>query len=367
MQLDILLDVLGQTRHQVVAVLVERLALGLEGVDGVHDGALERLGGVARGELRCTSAKAPPSQVEAMQLPTRMLGVSVFSPAISFARRAVVENARAAVERAAAAANGRLTASRIAIVCVFGRRRLRGAAGRGGLMGEGGGEGGTSTDVHEARLLACKCSAGEDWPVRATSGQAQSLAVAAPVSNALAHPPANSSASLFLTRPAFVCVLCICRTHPTNTHPRPHLRPSLGTLPRWPPLCPQRIPAHRRSESLTHPPCRASSMTSSSTTTRTSAARSASRSSTCPTGTSGHVPAATKYALALAHARVQRLRTARTDAPPDMPVLLQQHQDNDERAVPGLSPSLRRLDHRVQEHHPRRVGPLALRLSHRPP
>lgn len=135
MQLDILLDVLGQTRHQVVAVLVERLALGLEGVDGVHDGALERLGGVARGELRCTSAKAPPSQVEAMQLPTRMLGVSVFSPAISFARRAVVENARAAVERAAAAANGRLTASRIAIVCVFGRRRLRGAAGRGGLWG----------------------------------------------------------------------------------------------------------------------------------------------------------------------------------------------------------------------------------------
>ena len=209
--------------------------------------------------------------------------------------------------------------------------------------------------------------------MRATSGQAQSLAVAAPVSNALAHPhpPANSSASLFLTRPAFVCVLCICCTHPTNTHPRPRPRPSLGTLPRWPPLCPQRIPAQRRPESLTHPPCRASSMTSSSTTTRTSAARSASRSSTCPTGTSGHVPAATKYALALAlalaHAPVQRPRTARTDAPPDMPVLLQQHQDNDERAVPGLSPALRRLDHRVQEHHSRRVGPLALRLSHRPP
>jgi hypothetical protein len=110
---------------------VERLALGLEGINGVHDGALERLGGVARGELRCTSAKAP-HQLEAMQLPTRMLGVSVFSPAISFARRAVVENARAAVERAAAAANGRLTASRIAILCVFGRRRLRGAAGRAG-------------------------------------------------------------------------------------------------------------------------------------------------------------------------------------------------------------------------------------------
>ena len=159
--LDILLDVLGQTRHEVIAVLVERLALGLEGVDGVHDGALERLGGVARGELRCTSAKAPPSQVEAMQLPTRMLGVSVFSPAISFARRAVVENARAAVERAAAAANGRLTASRIAIVCVFGRGRLRGAAGAGRAMGDGGGEGGAGTDVHEARLLACSPAARE--------------------------------------------------------------------------------------------------------------------------------------------------------------------------------------------------------------
>lgn len=90
-----------------------------------------------------------------MGVPTRMLGVSVFSPAISFARRAVVENARAAVERAAAAANGRLTASRIAMVCVFGRTRLRGAAGRGGLWG--GGEGVAGTDVHEARLLALAC------------------------------------------------------------------------------------------------------------------------------------------------------------------------------------------------------------------
>lgn len=59
---------------------------------------------------------------------TRMLGVSVFSPAISFARRAVVENARAAVERAAMA-NGRLTVNRIAIVCILRRARLRGAAG----------------------------------------------------------------------------------------------------------------------------------------------------------------------------------------------------------------------------------------------
>lgn len=49
-----------------------------------------------------------------------MLGVSVFSPAISFARSALVEKARAAVERAAVA-NGRLTASLSAIVCVFGR------------------------------------------------------------------------------------------------------------------------------------------------------------------------------------------------------------------------------------------------------
>lgn len=50
-------------------------------------------------------------------MPTRMLGVSVFSPAISLARSALVEKARAAVERTAAVANGRLTASRIAIGC----------------------------------------------------------------------------------------------------------------------------------------------------------------------------------------------------------------------------------------------------------
>jgi hypothetical protein len=86
--------------------------------------------------------------------------------------------------------------------------------------------------------------------VRATSGQCQSLAVAAPASNALDHPPpANSSASLSLTRPAFVCVLCICHTHPrAHTHDPSLLRRSLGTLPRWPPLCPQRTPAHRRLE-----------------------------------------------------------------------------------------------------------------------
>lgn len=89
-----------------------------------------------------------PFSLQVELLRTRMLGVSVFSPAISFARSALVEKARAAVERAAVA-NGRLTASLIAIVCVFGRAELRGAAGRGGQWG---GEGVYDTDVLQARL-----------------------------------------------------------------------------------------------------------------------------------------------------------------------------------------------------------------------
>jgi hypothetical protein len=44
---------------------------------------------------------------------------------------------------------------------------------------------------------------------------------------------------------------------------------------------------------------------------------------------------------------------------PDMPVLLQQHQDDDERPVPRLSPAVRRLHHRVEDHLARRVGPPA--------
>ena len=141
MVIHILLDVLGQTRHQVVAVCVQALALCLVGVDRVDDGALERLGWVARGILRSVSAFGFCCQLQPM--PTRMLGVSVFSPAISFARRAVVENARAAVERAAVA-NGRLTASRIAMVCVS----REGKAARCSWVGrQWGGEGGCRRDV----------------------------------------------------------------------------------------------------------------------------------------------------------------------------------------------------------------------------
>lgn len=51
----VLLDVLGQTRHQVVAVRVQGLALGLVLVDRVDDCALERLRGVAGGVLRRVS------------------------------------------------------------------------------------------------------------------------------------------------------------------------------------------------------------------------------------------------------------------------------------------------------------------------
>lgn len=96
---------------------MQGLALGLVRIDRVDDCALQRLRGVARGVL--WSALAHEPHYQRYVLPTRMLGVSVFSPAISFARSAVVENARAAVERAAAA-NGRLTASRIAMLCVSG-------------------------------------------------------------------------------------------------------------------------------------------------------------------------------------------------------------------------------------------------------
>ena len=137
---------------------MQGLALGLVLVDGVDDGALERLGGVARGVLHSVSAVKP--QCAPQSMPTRMLGVSVFSPAISLARSAVVEKARAAVERAAVA-NGRLTASRIAIVSVWERTGLRGAAGGGRQWGgEGGSESerGSDTDVHQARWCSRPCT-----------------------------------------------------------------------------------------------------------------------------------------------------------------------------------------------------------------
>jgi len=44
----------------------------------------------------------------------------------------------------------------------------------------------------------------------------------------------------------------------------------------------------------------------------------------------------------------------------DMPVLLQQHQDDNERPVSRLPTAVRRLHYRVEDHLPRRVGPLHL-------
>lgn len=155
---------------------MQGLALGLVLVDRVDDGALERLRGVARSVLQTIQL---PSLTAANVLRTLILGVSVFSPAISFARSALVEKARAAVERAAVA-NGRLTASLIAIVYVFGRAELRGAAGRGGQWG---GEGVYDTDVLQARLPT---------PADPRRGlpSGQSLA-GAPASSALPHRPPN--------------------------------------------------------------------------------------------------------------------------------------------------------------------------------
>jgi hypothetical protein len=155
---------------------MQGLALGLVLVDRVDDGALERLRGVARSVLQTIQL---PSLTAANALRTLILGVSIFSPAISFARSALVEKARAAVERAAVA-NGRLTASLIAIVYVFGRAELRGAAGRGGQWG---GEGVYDTDVLQARLPT---------PADPRRGlpSGQSLA-GAPASSALPHRPPN--------------------------------------------------------------------------------------------------------------------------------------------------------------------------------
>jgi hypothetical protein len=49
---------------------------------------------------------------------------------------------------------------------------------------------------------------------------------------------------------------------------------------------------------------------------------------------------------------------------PDMPILLQQHQDHDERTVSRLSPAVRRLHHRVEDHLSRGVGPLYISFGH---
>jgi hypothetical protein len=73
--------------------------------------------------------------------------------------------------------------------------------------------------------------------------------------------------------------------------PRPDQIPSLYRPPH-----PLERHRHVRIRTTPHPPPCLDSRTSSSTTRKTSAARCVSRSLTCPTGTSGHVPAATRYA-----------------------------------------------------------------------
>jgi hypothetical protein len=58
---DALLDVFGQTRHEVLSVFVQRLALLLEVVGRVHNGALELESLVARSILQM--ALAPQSLI----------------------------------------------------------------------------------------------------------------------------------------------------------------------------------------------------------------------------------------------------------------------------------------------------------------
>jgi hypothetical protein len=86
-------------------------------------------------------------------------------------------------------------------------------------------------------------------------------------------------------------------------------------------------------------PCLDCSRTSSSTMTRRSAARSASKSSTSRTGISGPAHAATKYAFVPKLGEASRVPVL--THVPDMSVLLQQHQDDHERTVSRLPPTLR--------------------------
>lgn len=97
---------------------MQSLGLVLVLVYWVHDGSFELALGVAGSILgmMLDGGSRPFGYIER----TRMFGVSLLSPAISFARNAVAAKVRTAareqlVERATAP-NGRATASRIAIV-----------------------------------------------------------------------------------------------------------------------------------------------------------------------------------------------------------------------------------------------------------
>lgn len=128
----VLLDVLGQARHEVLSIFVQGLALLLVSVRGVHDGGRE-LGGrrVAGSVLGAVSARANGRQWQ--QLHTRRLAASGLSATTSFTRRAVAVKVRTAgreqpAERTAWP-NGRPTAWRRAIMYVLRVVWLR-AAGR---------------------------------------------------------------------------------------------------------------------------------------------------------------------------------------------------------------------------------------------
>lgn len=216
-KLDVLLDVLGQTRHEVVAVFVEGLALGLEAVDGVHDGALERLGGVTRGELGSLSAHTLlPCYASACAYPhvgrLRVLASDLLGPQ---SRRRECARGGGAGDRGQWPADCK---PHCHCVCIE-------AEGPARCSGRGAGNGWVvraasllRTDVHQARLPGLRLGIG-------VARAYQSLAVApAPTFSALHHPPTpNHSASLSLTRPAFVCVLVICQPSAT-TPPTPSPR-----------------------------------------------------------------------------------------------------------------------------------------------
>lgn len=116
--MHLLLDVFGQTRHEILAVLVQRLALFLVLVGRVDDSGLELGRLVAKGILQCRLDIHSAPLMRGLR--TRMLGVSALWPATSFARRAVEAKARTAArgqpEARATAPNGRATANRRAMV-----------------------------------------------------------------------------------------------------------------------------------------------------------------------------------------------------------------------------------------------------------
>lgn len=89
-----LLDVLGQTRHQVLAVLVQAVGLFLKLVGGVDDGDMETALSASLGVLNQLSiSRVATGREWDWRRPTLMLGKSETSAASSFWRRAETEKA----------------------------------------------------------------------------------------------------------------------------------------------------------------------------------------------------------------------------------------------------------------------------------